>query len=275
METPASRIARYAHGPPLPSEAVRLEVLGLDRATPGLYATPRGIPAVRVTQFHDPVTVDLDGKRLTLPAETAIAFPADAPVRYGRTDGEAWRHSWVRLGGDGVEALLARCGVRPGAPVAMGDAEAAARWLSALDEEMHHPAGPDPATLEALLTVWLRAIGRRAGGTAPSVPEPFRRARQYIETHFLEPLTLEEIAAHAHRSARHLCEGFRRHYGAPPIAYAIRLRLDHAGERLRETDEPVGEVARHCGFRDIYYFSRLFRKHKGCPPTDWRRRNAS
>lgn len=275
MEESASRIARYAHGRALPSAAVRLEVLGIDRETRGFYATPRGIPAVRVTQFHQAVTVEVGGRSLSLAPETAIALPADMPVRYGRSGGEGWRHSWIRLGGDGVDALLARCGVRLEVPTPMGSAAACARWLVALDDEMHHPAGADAASLAALLTVWLRAIGRRAGGVTPAVPEPYRRARQYIETHFLEPLTLAQVAAYAHRSPRHLCEGFRKQYGTPPIAYAIQLRLDHAAERLRETDEPVGEVARLCGFRDSTYFCRMFRRHKGQPPTDWRRGGAA
>ncbi|MBN8215410.1 MAG: helix-turn-helix domain-containing protein [Spirochaetes bacterium] len=59
---------------------------------------------------------------------------------------------------------------------------------------------------------------------------------------------------------------FARRYGATPKQYLIRLRLERARELL-ESGMPVKEVAHACGFTDELYFSRLFRKKDGRPPT--------
>ncbi len=63
---------------------------------------------------------------------------------------------------------------------------------------------------------------------------------------------------------------FRQEHGMAPHEYLIKLRLDHAAHLLRYEGASVSEAAFRSGFYDPLYFSRLFRRQMGTPPSQWR-----
>ena len=50
------------------------------------------------------------------------------------------------------------------------------------------------------------------------------------------------------------------------MEYVMKKRMAQAEKLLRETDQSVKEIALFCGFSDVEYFSRCFKKEHGCPP---------
>jgi AraC-like DNA-binding protein len=58
--------------------------------------------------------------------------------------------------------------------------------------------------------------------------------------------------------------------GTSPIDWLRRERINQAKRRLIDTDEPVKEIARQCGYRDPYFFSKDFKKLTNLPPTLYR-----
>lgn len=95
-------------------------------------------------------------------------------------------------------------------------------------------------------------------------------AISYIEDHYLEPLTLEEIAAKSGISSRHLNRIFQTYYQTTPIAYQNRLRLEHACTILKMTRLSIMEISNECGFTDSNYFTRQFTKAYGLSPKAYR-----
>ena len=74
--------------------------------------------------------------------------------------------------------------------------------------------------------------------------------------------------------------GFHKNYistmikeytGMPLHRYLNRVRISHALDMLNDGDIPIGEIARLCGFCDIYYFSRYFKSAVGVSPSEYRR----
>ncbi|MBI3829028.1 MAG: helix-turn-helix domain-containing protein [Planctomycetes bacterium] len=59
----------------------------------------------------------------------------------------------------------------------------------------------------------------------------------------------------------------RHDHGEGPLRYLLRKRIDAAAELLRFSTLPAQEVARQCGFDNPFYFSRLYRKMRGKPPS--------
>jgi AraC-like DNA-binding protein len=127
------------------------------------------------------------------------------------------------------------------------------------------------------------SLGRYAGSVllqpAPSVPggasSPATRAlasrtRDYLEASYLEPLTIGQIAAAVGSSASHMQRAFRAHYGVTIVAFVQARRLDRAKALLREGDHSVAEVGFAAGFHDQSYFTRLFTREVGLPPTRYR-----
>lgn len=95
-------------------------------------------------------------------------------------------------------------------------------------------------------------------------------AISYIEDHYLESLTLEEIAARSNISVRHLNRIFQSYYQTTPISYLQRLRLERACMLLRQSGLPITKISYECGFNDSNYFTRKFSKTYGLSPKAFR-----
>lgn len=102
------------------------------------------------------------------------------------------------------------------------------------------------------------------------VDERMARARAYIETHFAEPICLDDLAARYGMGAQRFSYCFARAHRVRPMNLLISLRLEQA-MRLLQTDMRVKDVAHAVGYDDPLYFSRLFRRHYGCSPSEARR----
>lgn len=95
-------------------------------------------------------------------------------------------------------------------------------------------------------------------------------AISYMEDHYLEPLTLEEIAGKSNISVRHLNRIFRSYYQMTPIAYMLTLRLERACSLLKHSSLTITQISYECGFNDSNYFTRQFRKAYKVSPKVYR-----
>lgn len=86
-----------------------------------------------------------------------------------------------------------------------------------------------------------------------------RRAREYLEEHFAEPVSLGELERVAHLSRFHLVRSFRARYGLPPHAFQVQLRLAAARKLIRD-GVPLAQVAAEAGFADQSHLGRHFRR---------------
>ncbi|MFA6959186.1 MAG: AraC family transcriptional regulator [Opitutaceae bacterium] len=102
--------------------------------------------------------------------------------------------------------------------------------------------------------------------------ERMAEIRAHLEQHFREGVDLEHLANEAGMSQRTFYRLFKRATGHAPLAYIIRLRIQHASDQLRNTDRPVTQIAYDAGFSDSNYFTREFRKVIGESPTAYRNR---
>ena len=103
--------------------------------------------------------------------------------------------------------------------------------------------------------------------------EPVRgyllHAVRHMEEHMAEPITVREVADELGLSVSYLHKLFAR-CGTSFSAYLTDCRLRRAGQLLRESDEKIYEVAAACGYQDTRYFSKVFQKHMGVKPTEYR-----
>lgn len=96
----------------------------------------------------------------------------------------------------------------------------------------------------------------------------------YMEKHYQEPLSLEQLSGLISCNDQYLCRFFREIAGVSPIRYLISYRLEQACSLLARTSQPVTDIALECGFENISYFIRKFREEKGCTPREYRRTHA-
>ena len=95
-------------------------------------------------------------------------------------------------------------------------------------------------------------------------------AQQWLHDHCTEPLDIRALAQHLQISQRTLNRRFQLAIGMSPGRYVQQLRLEHARELLRDSNLSIAEVATEVGFRDIGYFSTVFREQMAQSPTAYR-----
>ncbi len=106
-----------------------------------------------------------------------------------------------------------------------------------------------------------------------SNPEPSslgRQVQEYIDCHFREPLTLQELGEALHASPYYLSHVFKEASGYSPMQYLTRRRIGEAQNLLLETDLPIACIAEEVGYDTQNYFNLQFSKHVGMPPRKFR-----
>jgi len=95
-----------------------------------------------------------------------------------------------------------------------------------------------------------------------------RRVRDYLREHLAEKPSLETLAREAGMSKYRLCAVFKTTYGVSPGQYWAARRISEACRMLLR-GLTIRRVAQELGFVDEAFFTRTFRKHRGCPPGAW------
>ncbi len=95
----------------------------------------------------------------------------------------------------------------------------------------------------------------------------FNNVLEYIENHYNEKIAIEQLCDISNISRFHFCRLFKSITGKTLKDYLNLLRVNKAELLLKDGELNVTEVAMACGFDDINYFSRVFKKYKKVPPS--------
>ncbi|WP_455383633.1 response regulator transcription factor [Salinispira pacifica] len=99
--------------------------------------------------------------------------------------------------------------------------------------------------------------------------------REFLRSHFAEPVSISDIARRFHVSAAYLARTFKSIGGVAPVRHLRDLRIAHARVLLVQRPElEVKEVAPLCGYSDQAYFCRVFKTATGVTPSEFRERDA-
>ncbi len=100
-----------------------------------------------------------------------------------------------------------------------------------------------------------------------SVPE---EAKKYIEEHISEKFGISDICEALDCSKSTLLTGFKRMYGTTVNSYITEERLQRSLAMLEDGKKSISTIASDCGFSDQSYFSKVFSKEYGIPPSEYR-----
>ncbi len=103
--------------------------------------------------------------------------------------------------------------------------------------------------------------------------EKFRSVMDYIDTHYMEELNLEDIARSIGFSKYHFSRLFKQYTGYTFCAYICYRRIKVAEELLAQPDLSITEIALQAGFPSISTFNRVFKQQKNCTPSVYREKN--
>lgn len=152
-----------------------------------------------------------------------------------------------------------------------------------LDANFSQEFGYELITKSSLCQIWLvliKKLKHRAKTVAKKEralsPDEIRikDAITYIEQHYFESVTLDDIANSIHVSKSECCRCFKRAVNLTPFEYLMRYRILRAAEKILQNDREmtsISELAASVGFNNTSYFNKLFKKYFNCTPTEYRK----
>ena len=100
--------------------------------------------------------------------------------------------------------------------------------------------------------------------------EAMTTAIAYINSHYREDLSLDQVADFVGFSRYYFSRSFKKRMGYSYSEYLVQKRLQSAVDLLIRTDLPIRDVAEQSGFGSVASFNRVFRESKNCTPTQYR-----
>jgi AraC-like DNA-binding protein len=139
------------------------------------------------------------------------------------------------------------------------DVKSFPKWLKYLDKK-YYSTYSDPHNKHATLN----------GGLPPRTKE-INKVLRYVEQNLHKEVREEDVAALCHYSASYFSKYFRKHLGVCFRDYLIEKRLTLAKDLLKnQPNVKIAYIAYQCGYQDISYFARIFKKRVGVSPATYR-----
>lgn len=116
---------------------------------------------------------------------------------------------------------------------------------------------------------------------APQTQKDFKRIKQLkhvlelIETSYASPISLEQLSRAANMSPKYFCRFFYEMTHKTPIDYLNYYRIEHACYQLTTTELSTTDIAYSCGFNDLSYFIKTFKKYKSVTPGKYLKTTAA
>ncbi len=101
-------------------------------------------------------------------------------------------------------------------------------------------------------------------------PEAIVQAKEFVQAHAEEPITLERVIEHVHVSRFYFCQLFKKATGLTLTEYIARVRVERAKALLQDPRRRISEVVFAAGFGSIPQFNSVFKTHVGMAPSDYR-----
>ncbi len=199
-------------------------------------------------------------------------IPPHAHYTYTYSEGEPLEYLWAHFTGSYAEGFLRDCGIYPLPFFGLSrDSGIISEGFRRMFEEFERrPPLVDRRTAVCLQEIILD-VAESVSRTEARLP--IEASLRYIHSSYDSHLSIPELAAMENLSNSRYIALFNKYMGMPPSAYIIKLRMDAARELLQTTDMSIKRIGMLVGYPDAHFFSKLFKKHVGLPPAEFREKN--
>ena len=200
-------------------------------------------------------------------------------VEHGEFSSDAQPLEYTVLGVEGLQFTPAADTRSDDLPV-VHIAQAAAPigyCMDTLRDEIQFPKPGQEAVCQNLLNIIILMILRQQElhvsiSAFNNVSGECLAIKEYINTHFKEPLTLDDLAQEAHQNKYYIAHTFKDAFGISPIKYLMERRVEESKLLLKETDFSIGRIASVIGFSSSSHYSQAFRRIADMTPNEYRKK---
>lgn len=220
-------------------------------------------------------TVTFHGNTYPIKAGDCVWLNCLEPYSHVSSLGDPWALKWVHFNGMDAHSFYKLYAEKEGAVTYTP--KSLAPYLNSL-QTLYHLQQQKNALSDLLshkhLTDLIAQIFSDTFHSASdtAIPEKFLDISHYIEQHYNEKITLDELAEHFFISKYHLLREYQRFFGTTIQNDLTVKRLSHAKSLLRFSDESVENIALLCGFQTSSYFIKVFKRFENLTPLEYRRK---
>ncbi len=186
-----------------------------------------------------------------------------------------WEYAWIEFDGLRVKSFLNQAGLSGTSPIYTPTSPEGSRLIQ---EELLYLAShgdAEPAHLIGHLYLFMDLLithsSSRKKTQKGKITEFYaREALSYIEQHYANNLTVEDLAAICNLDRSYFGKIFKEIMGQSPQEFLIHYRMARAAEQLSGTALSIGEIGRNVGYQNQLHFSRAFKSVYGIAPREYR-----
>lgn len=236
---------------------------------------PRGLPLHSWLQVISGAgQVNINGRQAVVEAGSGILIHADVPYAYHALT-PSWTTHFILFAGSASLSILNTLNLDQSGVYAVSDPDKMISHFHKVDDLRQHMTFDQPRELSKALYAMLLDLSVNISTVTDYLPvlpsDPLRLVIQYIEDHYREPLTLDELAGLINIRKEYLCTRFKRLMGQTVFHFIQSIRIIHSRILLSQYPEKtVQEVAALCGFENTSYFCRVFRRFENTSPQKYR-----
>ena len=218
----------------------------------------------------------LEGRIHTLPQGTVVLYRPGVPQDYTFRASDKAEYFWCHFTGGEVEALMADCRIPCDVAVFSVGTSSDFQWLFL---QMIRELQIKQDRYEEILCMNLRHILLLIGRQQAEEKEvgnkmlgEIQNAIRFFNMNYHWDIEIKNYAEQHLMSPYWFSQNFKKVTGCSPAQYLISLRMANAMNLLDNTDDTVAEIAAAVGYENTQYFHRLFRKHTGTTPSEYKHR---
>jgi AraC-like DNA-binding protein len=214
-----------------------------------------------------------DGKTETIQPESLVCLPPGLVHACNPVDPNAWEYAmlfidtaWLQAYMEQADRFLFRDPIVQ--PVVSPEVLSTLRQAVAVLTSCAGPLEKEGCVFAIFEQVSCEQDGRYLAETRDQ-PQ-LTKAAEFLQSRFLEPVTLAAMAQAAGLDKFQLIRQFNQTFKIPPHTYQTLLRINYAKKALRQ-NMPIAEVAQEAGFYDQSHFCKAFKNHTGITPEKYQK----
>ncbi len=218
-------------------------------------------------------TFEVGGRTWAVSAGDLFFARPNQLIRYTADEQHPWEYSWVGFNGANAHKLAAQLPFSDKDPVHHTQDPEGMRLALNNIYSFRGLQPQDETAMVGYLYLFIAALMKETAAgrshAASSSSQYVLNAIKYIQFNYSHDISIDDVAKSVGVSRSHLYRVFMLNVGKSPINYLTDYRINEACKLLREGNLSIAEVAVSVGFFDQFYFSRVFKRAKGVPPSKY------
>lgn len=203
------------------------------------------------------------------PGQIFVIFPGIV-TKYQADAVDPWRYTWVIFRGEEMKDVLNALGITRDNPV--HTLKNSAQFLEQLRSmpRARSPRMQDNLRFSACIYQLMALLAENQQSAASEENVYLTAAIEYINSHYFEEITVNQVADYVGISRKYLFAIFKEGLGISPKDYIMDQRISRARDFLKDSSLPISHIAYSVGYKDSMAFSKMFKVKTGLSPSQFR-----